>query len=189
LFELYVGINITMSAFCNVLLITGIPGIGKTTVIKKVVSSLTGLNIQGFYTEEIRINTMRHGFNLVTFQGERYLMAHVDSASAYRVGKYGVDVAAIDRVLTLTLSEDCNPDLYIIDEIGKMECFSGLFVTRISALIDSGKPVVATIALKGGGFISAVKNRQGVELWEVTKKNRDVLPGRIVSWARGNSHT
>ncbi|KPK26917.1 MAG: hypothetical protein AMJ61_07415 [Desulfobacterales bacterium SG8_35_2] len=173
-----------MSASCNILLITGIPGIGKTTVIQKVVSSLSALNILGFYTEEIRINTVRQGFNLVTFQGERYVMAHADSDSAYRVGKYGVDVAAIDRVITLTLTEDRNPDLFIIDEIGKMECFSELFMKKISALINSETPVVATIALKGGGFVSAVKNRHGVELWEVTKKNRDVMPGRVVSWVR-----
>ena len=175
-----------MSASCNVLLITGLPGIGKTTVIKKVVSSLPGFNIRGFYTEEIRINTMRQGFTLVTFQGERLVMAHIDSASSYRVGKYGVDVAAIDRAVTLTLYEGHDPEVFLIDEIGKMECFSGLFVNRLSALIDSGKPVVATIARKGAGFIAAVKNRPGVELWEVTRKNRDKMPGRIVSWIRDN---
>jgi nucleoside-triphosphatase len=175
-----------MSTSCNVLLITGIPGIGKTTIVKKAFTSLSGLNIGGFYTEEIRINNVRQGFELVTFQGKRLVMAHIDSDSAYRVGKYGVDVDAIDTAVAMTMSEDRNTELFIIDEIGKMECFSDLFVKRMSSLLDSGKPVVATIALKGGGFISEVKNRAGVKLWEATKKNRNDMPDKIASWVREN---
>ncbi len=175
-----------MSTSCNVLLITGVPGIGKTTIVKKVITSLADLNIGGFYTEEIRVNNVRQGFELVTFQGKRLVMAHIDSDSAYRVGKYGVDVEAIDAAVEMTLSEDRSPELFIIDEIGKMECFSDIFVKRMSSLLDSGRPVVATIALKGGEFISEVKNRAGVELWEVTKKNRNDMAAKIASWIRGN---
>jgi len=175
-----------MSATCNVLLITGTPGIGKTTIVKKVITSLPDLNVAGFYTEEIRVNSVRQGFDLVTFQGKRFIMAHIDSDSAYRVGKYGVDVEAIDTAVEMTLSEDHKTELFIIDEIGKMECFSGLFVKRLSSLLDSGKPVVATIALKGAGFISEEKNRAGVELWEVTRQNRDEMPAKVASWVRGN---
>ena len=113
-------------------------------------------------------------------------MAHIDSDSAYRVGKYGVDVDAINTAVVMTMSEDRNTELFIIDEIGKMECFSDLFVKRMSSLLDSGKPVVATIALKGGGFISEVKNRAGVKLWEATKKNRNDMPDKIASCVREN---
>ena len=171
-----------MSEDRNVLLITGTPGIGKTTIIKKVAASVSDLNIGGFYTEEILAHNIRHGFELITFRGQRLIMAHIDIDSAYRVGKYGVDVAAIDTTVANTLSEGTNADLFIIDEIGRMECFSELFEREVSSLLDSGKPVVATIALKGGGFISSVKNIAGVELWEITKKNRDVMPLKIESW-------
>ena len=173
-----------MSASSNVLLITGIPGIGKTTVAKKVVTSLADHNIGGFYTEEIRVNNVRQGFELITIQGERFVMAHVDSDSAYRVGKYGVDVETIDTAIAMTLSEDPDMEVFIIDEIGKMECFSDLFVKRMTSLLDSGKPVVATIARKGTGFISKVKNRPGPALWEVTRKNRNDMPGKVIDWIR-----
>ena len=173
-----------MSTSCNVLLITGVPGIGKTTIVKKVITSLSDLNIGGFYTEEIRVNNVRQGFELVTLQGERFVMAHVDSDSAYRVGKYGVDVETIDTAIAMTLSEDPDMEVFIIDEIGKMECFSDLFVKRMTSLLDSGKPVVATIARKGTGFISKVKNRPGPALWEVTRKNRNDMPGKVIDWIR-----
>ncbi len=173
-----------ISASGNILLITGTPGIGKTTVVKKVTAILSDLNIAGFYTEEIRVNNVRQGFALVPFQGKRFVMAHVDSDSDYRVGKYGVDLEAVDTAAEMTLSAARHPELFIIDEIGKMECFSEVFVERVSSLLASEKLVVATIARKGAGFISEVKNRAGVDLWEVTKKNRNDLPGQVAAWVR-----
>jgi len=175
----------TMSANGNILLITGTPGIGKTTVVKKVIAALADLTLAGFYTEEIRIHNVRQGFTLVMLPGKPLIMAHVDSESPYRVGKYGVDIAAIDAAVTMSLSAESQAEVFIIDEIGKMECFSALFVRKMNTLLDSGKPVVATVACKGAGFIAEVKNRQGVALWEITMKNRNDMAGRIVSWVRG----
>ena len=171
-----------MLGSANILLITGVPGIGKTTVIRKVTASLPGVKISGFYSEEIRVNNARQGFELVTFQGRRFVVAHVDLTSAYRVGRYGVTVAVIDIAIENALPEESSTKLFIIDEIGKMECFSSLFVKRMSSILDSGKPVIATIALKGGGFIVEVKNRPGIELWKMTTKNRDLMAQRIIDW-------
>jgi nucleoside-triphosphatase len=175
----------TMPPPDNILLLTGIPGIGKTTVVKKIVASFADLNISGFYTEEIRARNMRQGFALVTLNGERIVMAHIDCNSAFRVGKYSVDITAIDKVVRTALTEKSDTDLFIIDEIGKMECFSTLFVKKMKSLLDSGKkPVVATIALKGTGFIAEMKNRPGILCWDITKKNRDEMPESVVGWIR-----
>ncbi len=43
------------------LLITGLPGIGKTTLIKKLSEELKVLHPAGFYTEEIREEGQRKG--------------------------------------------------------------------------------------------------------------------------------
>lgn len=171
-----------MSEHNNVLLITGLPGIGKTTVVKKVVQSLSDFHFGGFYTEEIKVNKVRKGFELVTLGGKRFVMAHVDIESSCRVSRYGVNVSDIDTAAEMALSYDQDVDVYIIDEIGKMECFSSNFVQKISTLLDSPTPVVATIALKGGGLISEVKNREGIELWEVTKGNRNAMPADVIGW-------
>ena len=176
-----------MSSPGNILLLTGTPGIGKTTVVKKVAASLAGLAITGFYTEEIRAQNGRQGFALVTLNGKRNVIAHLDIDSDWRVGKYGVDVAAIDQAVQATLSETCGADLFIIDEIGKMECFSRLFVQKMTMLLDSGKPVVATIALKGNGFIETVKQRPGIVLWEITKKNRESMVVKVLEWVKRRS--
>ena len=171
----------------RILLLTGYPGVGKTTVIRKVVENLPDNTSAGFYTEEIRIKSVRQGFELVTFKGEKSVIAHTGISSVHRVGKYGVDVAAIDAAAKSTLLLDLDIDIYIVDEIGKMECFSRQFIQAMEALLDSKKIIVATVALKGGGFISKIKKRNDIELWEVTPRNRDSLPVEVLSWIKGTS--
>jgi nucleoside-triphosphatase len=165
-----------------VLLITGSPGSGKTTVIRKVAAALSGRRLGGFYTEEIRVRGERKGFRLATFDGQERVMAHVDFRGPHRVGKYGVDVSVIDALAESALAEEDDAEVYLVDEIGKMECMSPRFVAALRGLLDSGKPVVATIAQKGGGFIVEVKAREDVELWEVTRANRDGMPREVLAW-------
>jgi hypothetical protein len=62
----------------GVLLLTGVPGIGKTTVIRRVAARLQKRRIGGFYTEEIREDSDRRGFRLVGFDGSEGVIADVD---------------------------------------------------------------------------------------------------------------
>jgi nucleoside-triphosphatase len=172
----------SQSRKAHTLLITGLPGVGKTTVIRKVADGLRGRKISGFVTDEIREQGRRLGFLLEAFDGHRTTLAHIDIPSPHRVGKYGVDVAALDRVVDAALRPDDAVDVYLVDEIGKMECFSRRFVDAMTALLDSYHTVVATIARRGTGFIQRVKDRPDAELWEVTRESRDEMPERILDW-------
>ena len=67
-------------------------------------------------------------------------------------------------------------DLLVIDEIGKMECCSGVFVEAVARALDSPVAVLATIAVRGGGFIEEVKRRADVEIMPVSPGNREGLP-------------
>ena len=75
-------------------------------------------------------------------------------------------------------------DAFLIDEIGKMECHCPQFIEAIRRLLEGPLPLVASIALRGGGFIAEVKNRPDVQVVEVTQGNRDTLPGQIVAWVK-----
>jgi nucleoside-triphosphatase len=166
----------------RVLLLTGAPGVGKTTIIRRVAERLTGRHIAGFYTEEIRARGGREGFRLTTFDGRDVVMAHVKLRTNARVGRYAVDVAAIDAAALTALRPDEAVELYMVDEIGKMECLSTQFVTAMRRLLQSSQPVVATVALKGPPFVEEVKTGRGVELWHITRENRDQLPAAVMRW-------
>lgn len=168
----------------RLLLLTGLPGIGKTTVIRKVVSKFDPAHIAGFITEEIRSRKLRQGFRLVPFHGRSRILAHIHHPSPNRVGKYGVDIAALEDVAEEILAPDPLISLFIIDEIGKMECMSPSFIEALEALLDSDKVVLATVALKGGSFIREVKERIDAELWTITRQNRDQLPRQIAEWLK-----
>ena len=163
------------------LLITGLPGVGKTTLIKKISDSLMDLNPVGFYTEEIREEGIRKGFELVSFDGRKVILFHTDIKSPYRVGKYRVDVKGFEEFLGSIPFFNPNAHLMMIDEIGKMECLSDPFKKLMKELLDSEKSVIATIALKGSGFIEEIKKRNDMKLFEITQRNRNSLLADILS--------
>ncbi len=106
------------------------------------------------------------------------------SPGPHRVGKYGVDVSIIDQLASSGLGLNPAVDLYLVDEIGRMECLSQRFIAAMRALLESRTLVVATIAQRGSSFIAEAKQTNGAELWEVTHANRDALPERAVAWLR-----
>jgi nucleoside-triphosphatase len=161
-------------------LITGKPGVGKTTLVQKIIGLMRSVNMAGFYTAEIRSKGSRLGFELHGLNGERSTLAHVDIRSPHKVGRYGVDTDGFETFLeTLDL---LNPDvaLVVIDEIGKMELFSNRFRTLVRHALSSDKQILATIALGVGGFIHQIKQRPDVHLFEVTLANRELLPDSLV---------
>jgi nucleoside-triphosphatase len=165
----------------TVLLLTGRPGVGKTTVIKHVAEKLKP-RPGGFYTEEVREKGERRGFRAVTFDGKSSVIADAGRRGTPRVGRYGVDVEAIDRLADTALRSRANVRVFVIDEIGKMECLSARFVEAAATLLDSGLVVVATVGQRGSGFIADVKRRPDAELWELTRANRDEMPARVLAW-------
>ncbi len=157
------------------ILITGLPGIGKTTLIKNLSEALSSFSPIGFYTTEIRDKGARRGFELISLDGKRKLLSHRELKSHYRVGSYRVDVKGFEEFLTSISWSNPSARLVIIDEIGKMECLSEKFKKLLIEMLDSDKWLIATIALKGGGLIAEVKDRQDVKLFTMTKSNSDSL--------------
>ncbi|MFC1708135.1 nucleoside-triphosphatase, partial [Planctomycetota bacterium] len=160
----------------------GPPGVGKTTVVQRLAALLPPGSFGGFLTEEIRRGGRRVGFGMTMWCGTERVLAHVDRKSGPKVGKYGVDVAAVDEVARTALNLEQAAPLFLIDEVGKMECFSRVFVETMRTLLASERVVVATVAQRGGGFIGEVRGLPGAELWTVTRSNRDGLPRAAASW-------
>lgn len=167
------------------ILITGVPGVGKTTIAREV-ARLLGENAGGFYSEERREGRGRVGFDIVTLDGRRAALSHVNIKGKHRVGKYGVDVGAVDSVAASVIDDAiARNKTVIIDEIGKMELFSQKFRESVTRALDSPSPTLAVIMLKSNPFADSVKRRPNVNLIEVTPSNRDSLAPDIATRLTG----
>jgi nucleoside-triphosphatase len=168
----------------QVYLLTGRPGSGKTSLVKQVVARMPG-QAGGFYTEEIRAQGIREGFRLVTLDGQTVTLAHVKIHSPHRVGKYGVDIEALDRVGVPALERAAqHGDLVVVDEIGKMELFSPRFREVVSQVIGRGKKVLGTIMLNPNTFADAIKHRPNVNLIAVTRDSYEQVLAELLKWVK-----
>jgi nucleoside-triphosphatase len=170
-----------MSSKSAKILLTGLPGCGKTTAVMQIIANLDSKKVAGFYTQEIRQNNVRKGFGWKRLDGAEGILAHIDIKGPFRVGKYGVDVAGFEKYVVPILDiQQTDAELFVLDEIGKMECLSEKFVTAVRQLFTSDKSVLATVALKGAGLISEVKNYPGTKLFNLTRQNRDETIAEIL---------
>jgi nucleoside-triphosphatase len=158
-------------------LLEGRPGVGKTTAAWRLARLLTdaGVPVAGFVTQEIRKRGRRLGFRIESLRGGSGILAHVDLPGPPRVGKYGVDLEAFERIAIPALSE--TGEITVIDELGKMELASESFREAVSALFDKPFPIVATVHAYRHPFTDALKDRADVETLPVNGQTRDGLPG------------
>jgi nucleoside-triphosphatase len=166
------------------ILLTGAPGSGKTTLVRKVVELLPGVRASGFYTEEVRGRGGRTGFRVVALDGRTGPLATVGAGGGPRVGRYTVHVREFEAVALPQLEPRPAIRLLVLDEIGKMECLSPAFVEAVRSALQGRVPLIGTVALAGGGLIAEAKRAAGVEVIAISRENRDRLPAELAARLR-----
>ena len=163
------------------LLLTGVPGCGKTTVMTRLAKLVGDRRLAGFVTEEILNSGQRTGFQAKTFRGEEALLSSIHHKSWVSVGRYGVDVRSFEELVLPELEMDPDTvDLFLVDEIGKMECVCPGFVKSMQRVLELNVPLIATVSQQGKGFVQDVKNRPDVQILTVTADNREQLPQTLL---------
>jgi nucleoside-triphosphatase len=157
----------------NNILITGLPGVGKTELLKKLSIIFKEFNPAGFYTSEILENGERAGFEIENLNGDSRVLAHINLKSKHSAGKYKIDIKGFEDFIQQILLKEKKTGLYFIDEIGKIECESKKFSKLIIDLLNADKPLVATIPEKVTGLIREIKKRDDVKIFELTLNNRE----------------
>ncbi|GJQ70672.1 putative cancer-related nucleoside-triphosphatase [Trypoxylus dichotomus] len=171
--------------------LTGLPGVGKTTLIKKLSLQLKENNIatNGFYTEEIRNeNGNRIGFDIVTLDGKRGKLARSLSETPpqqqtkFRVGQYVVFPTEFENLVLPLFKKETK--VMIIDEIGKMESFSQEFKRTVLPYYKKNDLLIlATIPLKKTQipFIEEIRRDPNTKLFIVDKNTRNNIDKDILN--------
>lgn len=160
------------------LLLTGRPGVGKTTLIKHLIQPLE-IKVGGFWTEEIRAGGRRVGFSIKSTTDEEVL-AHIDSTSRFRVGPYGVNLSAFERVGVRAIEQAIvSDDLIIMDELGRMELYSDRFQDTAVRALDCTKPVLGVIQDRRNVFLDRIRARKDIILVRVTLENRAHIADKL----------
>ena len=170
----------------RLILVTGPPRIGKTTVLLKVESKLRiqGYRIGGMISEERREENSRVGFEIVDLaSGRKGCLADVRQAIGPRLGKYRVNLEDLNSIGTAAILRALNDaDVVLVDEIGPMELCSECFIEAVRRAAESAKPVLATIHYRAQHqFIKHIKSRQDARVFQITLENRATLPDIVVN--------
>jgi nucleoside-triphosphatase len=165
----------------SAILLTGHPGVGKTTIIKQVINRLNR-PAGGFYTEEIRENGVRAGFKIVTLDGRAGVLAHTNLRSRNRVGRYAVDMAVVETLAVDSIRRAAALNqIVVIDEIGPMELFSTRFYQTVLEIVRSDAAVLGAIVKRRHPAADKIKPLPNVKLLEATIENRDTIARHILA--------
>jgi nucleoside-triphosphatase len=168
----------------STILLTGRPGVGKTTIIREIAERL-GAAAGGFYTAEIREGGRRQGFKIVTLDGKEGILSHVDIKGSPRISKYGVCLKDLEEIGVAALHAALErADYVLIDEVGKMELFSQAFRGAVLEAIRSDKPVVGTVLRGGNRWVEGLRALPDVTVLEVTEANRDGMAQHVLHLLR-----
>jgi nucleoside-triphosphatase len=163
------------------ILLTGNPGIGKTTIIKRIIAELSPTLIGGFWSTEIRRGSKRIGFAIKTVTGEEGILAHKEKGHGPRFGSYVVNVKDIEEIaIPSMINARKLGKVILIDEIARMELCSPRFASEVVMCLDT-KRVLGTIQNRQDDFLNSVKSRIDTQVYTVTTRNRDELPSMILS--------
>jgi nucleoside-triphosphatase len=165
--------------------LTGEPGCGKTTVVKRVAELLMthGFKVGGMISKEIREKESRKGFRIEDFiTHEEGILAEIGSKDGPRVGKYTVNMQDLEEIGSRSIRRAIEiADVVLVDELGPMELNSHAFIESVEAALSSQKHVLGTIHQRTNHpFVVNVKSSPQNTILKVTPENRAGLPSQIL---------
>jgi nucleoside-triphosphatase len=166
------------------ILLTGLPKAGKSTILEKFKKNYKG-NIAGVISHAIKAEDgSRVGFEAESMQGERRIFAHKTQIKSDNImgGKYALNVDGINNFIVPEMKKglEDNNILVLLDEIGRIQSFSDLFLQTTRDLLNSQAPLLGTIVYDPEPWSLEFKEHPDVVLITVSEENRDTLTEQLL---------
>ncbi|MCK5626537.1 NTPase [Candidatus Bathyarchaeota archaeon] len=175
-----------MTIMYETIMVTGMPGIGKTTLISNVVEIIKdrGYLVGGMITQEIRDKQKRLGFEILDiYTGKKGILAHTSLKKGSKIGKYVVNAVDLDEVGVAAITNSLNRpeiDLVVVDETGPMEITSANFRKTVAMAIRGSKPFLGTVQFKlRNNFMKILDLTDLPKIIEITYENRNIQIDKI----------
>lgn len=168
--------------------VTGRPGVGKTTVLLKVIEGfrVRGYSVGGMISREVRQRGTRIGFEIIDLKtNEKGWLAHISQPTGPQVSKYRVNLHDLDAVGVKAIQEALRKShIVVIDEIGPMELFSQAFRRVVEDALNSSKLVTGVIHHSARDpVLEELKRRDDADVETVTLENRNSVHKIIIESA------
>jgi nucleoside-triphosphatase len=165
------------------ILITGPPGVGKTTLLENIKNFLVdqGVVVGGIFCPEIRSDGKRIGFSIIDIMDQKQGILAKKDLSGPKVGNYGVHLEDLNNIGVHALKKAIQiADYILIDEIAPMELKSPEFIAAVKKSFNSSKTVIAVVHQKSNHkLIQEIKNRDDIILFELDRDSMDIIYSKI----------
>jgi len=157
-------------------LIVGTRGVGKSTLIRRVLQELNR-PLFGFETKkETALADERLGSPVYIYDAGKAHCQTAENLVGYCKNRQATTIAsAFDRYAQKLLRPIPTGHVIELDEIGFMEAKSEAFCQAVFSLLDGDVPVLAAVKDKDVSFLHTVRSHPKARCFHITEDNRDAL--------------
>jgi nucleoside-triphosphatase len=168
--------------------LTGEPGIGKTTILNRVLEE-TGFTFRGFRTKKEAADHDGSSFIYLYSCGREPFPGRTAVARRYEKGGFCAYPEAFDEAGVSALEDIADADLILMDELGFMESEAYRFQEKVMELLNGSIPVLGVVKPRDTPFLLRIKSHPEVSVFKITEENRDsfasVLQNMLLRVVRG----
>lgn len=169
-------------------LIVGARGVGKSTLIRRVLEELDK-PVFGFYTrKEDYLADVTRGSPVYIYEAGKPHLQSEDNLVGYCLNKHPeTNKATFDRFAPKLLAQTAAGGIIVMDEIGFMESLSEDFCAAVMSILDGDVPVIAAVKDKDTPFLEAVRSHYNSKCFTITQENRDALYSEVLYFMQGQT--
>jgi len=161
--------------------VTGNPGVGKTTLVLRVVEGVP-LKCGGMVTLEIRKVGRRVGFSVRDIlTGKEGVLAHLHLTQGPRMGRYRINLKDLDEVGAAAIERALEEaDLVVVDEVGPMELHSPRFIRAVERALEADKHLLVTVHRRSNHHLAYLVRHRVDRYIRLTVSNRERMIQEVI---------